>query len=244
MNLKFYSFQHHNIAEDLSHDQFPVILRIWKEESLDLPAVGTHFGFVYQGHPVLSRQTNQAWGEERYSLHPGMYFCLPNQGKIEGKNSAGIIISYLNYKGVFSLGGSLESTGRLAYIDGGTNSVLIPPILVGNPCINGMYFPPNINQTMHTHPSYRIGIIVEGSVEIETPKSSTHLESGSIFLIPANSLHKFNIHQKGLTAVMFHPDSNTGYTHQNNPMLKRTIVNGVSAANLSEIQTQNIEIEL
>ncbi|MGB3534220.1 MAG: AraC family ligand binding domain-containing protein [Microcoleaceae cyanobacterium] len=94
---------------------------------------------------------------------------------------------------------------------------------------------------MHTHPSYRIGIIVEGSVEIETPKTSTHIESGSIFLIPANSLHKFNIHQQGLTAVMFHPDSNTGYTHQNNPMLKRTIVNGESAANLSEIQTQYIE---
>jgi hypothetical protein len=166
---------------------------------------------------------------------------LPSQGEIEGKHSAGMIISYLNYRGIFSLGGSLEKTGRLAYIDGGSNSVLIPPILLGDPCLNGMYFPPGINQTMHSHPSYRIGIIVRGSVEIETPERITHLEPGNIFMIPANHLHKFRIHEQGLTAVMFHPDSNTGFTHQNNPMLKRTLINGVSADNIPGIQTREIE---
>lgn len=115
-----------------------------------------------------------------------------------------------------------------------------PPILLGDPCLNGMYFPPGINQTMHSHPSYRIGIIVKGSVEIETPEMTTHLESGNIFIIPANCLHKFQIHQQGLTAVMFHPDSDTGFTHQNNPMLKRTIVDGISAANLPHLQTNHI----
>ncbi len=237
MNIKYYSIQNNDLIEDLSQDQFPAIVRIWKEQSLNLPAEGTHFGFIYQGHPVLHRQNSREKDKEYYRLHPGMYFCLPNKGKIEGENSSGIVITFINYNGIFNLGGSIEQTGRLAYIDGGANSVLIPPIILGDPCLNAMYFPPGIDQTLHTHPSYRIGIIVKGNVDIETPEAVVHLQPGSIFLIPANSLHKFRIHQTGLTAVMFHPDSNIGFTHQNNPMLNRTMINGVSAAKISQIQT-------
>lgn len=233
MTLKLYSIQH-NSVEDLSQDTFPAILRTWQGGSLELPTTGTHFGFIHQGHPLLFRR----WRTEHYRLHPWMYFCLPNQGYIEGQNSSGMVITCLNYQGMFSLGGAIEPTGRFAYIDGGTNSLLIPPIKLGDPCLNAMYFPPGVNQTLHTHPSYRIGIVVAGAGDVETPQVVRSLEPGTIFLIPANSLHKFRTHHNSLTVVVFHPDSDTGFTHQDNPMLKRTIVDGMSAAELPQIQTK------
>ena len=230
MTLKHYLLRH-NLVEDLTQDQFPAILRTWQGSSLDLPATGTHFGFIYQGHPLLDRQC----GKESYRLHPGMYFCLPNMGHIDGANSSGIIITCPQYGGMFSLGGAIEPTGRFTYIDGGTNSLLIPPVFLGDPCLNAMYFPPGIDQTMHTHPSYRIGIVVAGDGEIETPQTVKSLKPSTLFLISANCLHKFRTYENSLTVVVFHPDSDTGFTDRNNPMLKRTIVNGVSAAELPQI---------
>ncbi len=169
-----------------------------------------------------------------------MYFCLPGAGKIDGEDSSGIVFTCLNFNGMFSLGGPIEPTGRLAYINGGTNSLLIPPLVLGDPCLNAMYFPAGINQTLHTHPSFRLGIVVAGSGSFETPETEICVEAGTIFIIPADCLHKFRTGESLLTVVVMHPDSDTGFTHQNNPMLNRTMVEGVSAANLPQIQTKFI----
>lgn len=135
------------------------------------------------------------------------------------------------------MGGPVEPLGRFAYIDGGTNSLLIPPASQGDPCLNALYLPPHCDQTMHTHPSYRIGVVLDGSGEGKTPDRAVQLHPGMIFLIPPHSLHKFHTHENSLTFVVFHPDSDTGFTHRNNPMLNRTLVAGVSAAKIPKIQT-------
>lgn len=231
MMLETYPLRQNTI--DITQESFPAILRIWQGNSFELPACGTHFGYVYQGLSLLFRQ-----GEESYRLRSGMYFCLPGEGKIEGETSSGIVITRLNYHGMFSLGGPIEPTGRFAYIDRGTNSLLIPPILRGEPCLNAIYFPPRVDQTLHTHPSYRIGMVVTGRGKLENRKTVIALEPGIIFLISADSLHKFRTIESNLTVVVFHPDSDTGFTHRDNPMLKRTIVNGVSATELPHIQTK------
>lgn len=231
MTLKLYSFQQ-PVTETLADPTFPSVLRTWQGESLALPETGTHFGYVYQGEADLVRT-----GSAPYRLHGGMYFCLPGGGRIDGTSSAGLVITRLDYHGMFSLGGPVEPTGRLAYIDGGTNSLLIPPLMLGDPCLNAMYFPPDIDQTMHTHPSYRIGVIIAGKAEFATPQSVMPVATGHVFLIPAHSPHKFRTHSDQLIAVMFHPDSGTGYSHRDNPMLQRTWVDGVSAAELPQIQT-------
>lgn len=235
MRVKTYLLKQ-DIVEDLSQDRFPATLKTWQHNSLQLPDTGTHFGYVYEGHPRLFCQI----GGEPYRLHPGMYFCLPGEGKIDGENSAGIVFTCLNFNGMFSLGGPIESTGRLAYINGGTNSLLIPPLVLGDPCLNAMYFPAGIDQSLHTHPSHRLGIVVAGRANFETPETVVPVEVGTIFSIPANSLHKFRTEASPLTIVVLHPDSDTGFTHKDNPMLKRTIVEGVSAANLPQIQTNFI----
>lgn len=210
-----------------------LIVQTWRGDRLQLAENCTHWGFVYQGNPPLYRQQHQ----QTFTLYPQMYFCLPGGGYVGGENSCGLVISCLRVKGMFSLGGPVESKGRFAYIDGGTNSLLIPPSCLGDPCLNALYFPPSRDQTMHTHPSYRIGIVLEGQGEGETPYTTLKLQPGMIFKIAPNSLHKFRTRESGISFVVFHPDSDIGFTHRKNPMLNRTIVAGVSAANIPEIQT-------
>ncbi len=231
MMLKTYPLQQNTI--DLSQDSFPAIVSIWQGNSIEFPAGGTTFGYIYQGTSLLFRQTDG----ESYPVHSGMYFCLPGGGKLEG-DSSGIAIAFLNYQGIFSLGGPIEPTGRLAYINGGTNSLLIAPVRGGDPCLNVLYFPSGIDQTLHSHPSYRIGMVVMGRGKLDNLQTVLALEPGTIFQIPADSLHKFQTIESNLIVVVFHPDSDTGLAHWDNPMLKRTIVNGVSASELPHIQTK------
>ncbi len=213
--------------------QAPEVFRAWNGEALELPNKGTHFGFVYTGNPILERSA----GSQEYKLYPSMYFSLPGEGRIGGESSSGFVVTCPTFKGVFLIGGAVESTGRLGYINGGTDSVLIPPIMQGDPCLNALYFPPGVDQTAHTHPSYRMVMVIEGSGECETPDGIIPMLPGVALFIPANSLHKFRTTKDKLTVICFHPDSDTGFTHAEHPMLKRTIVSGMSASNLPEIQT-------
>ncbi len=236
MTLTHYSLQQ-AISDDLSQDVFPARVSTWHERALDLPDSGTHFGFVAQGRASLWRQEYST----EYGLVAGMYFCLPRGGYLDGTQSTGIVITCLNYRGMFSLGGPIESRGRLAYIDGGMSTVLIPPMQRGEPCLNAMYFPSGVEQTLHSHPSYRVGLAIAGTCEIITPTTIIDIEPNTVFVIPAHSLHRFRTYDQNLTIVVFHPSSSIGLTHQQNPMLEQTIVDGVSAAQRPDIQTRMVD---
>lgn len=210
------------------------IFAAWNEERLQLPNTGTHFGFVCSGNPILYRNT----GSQEYRLHPGMYFSLPGDGWIGSNDSSGFVVTCPAFRGVFLIGGAIESTGRLGYVNEGTDSVLIPPLMQGDPCLNALYFPPGVDQIAHTHPSYRMVMVIEGSGECETPDGITLLQPGVALFIPANYLHRFRTTEDKLTVICFHPDSEVGFTHANHPMLKRTMIGGVSASQLPEIQTR------
>jgi mannose-6-phosphate isomerase-like protein (cupin superfamily) len=231
------SFQLHFLTETAS-DTFsqqiaPVSVRFWQGHALALAANATHIGFVYQGCSHLYRQQ----GQQTYLLHPGMYFCLPGAGEVSGQGTGGIVISCPDFWGLFSVGGPIETSGRFAYIDGGTSSLLIPPVSLGDPCLNALYFPPKCSQTLHTHPSYRIGLILEGAGACETPTEVTALQPGKMFLIAPEQPHKFCTTTQSLTLIVFHPDSDAGFNHQNNPMLNRTFIEGVSATQIPKIHT-------
>jgi mannose-6-phosphate isomerase-like protein (cupin superfamily) len=232
MPFQLYSLAQ-SASETISQQIAPVTVRFWHECVLSLEANATHIGFAYQGCSYLSRQQNQ----QTYSLQPGMYFCLPGAGQISGSCTGGMVISCPNFWGLFSIGGPIEASGRFAYIDGGTSSLLISPVSLGDPCLNALYFPPHCSQTLHTHPSYRIGLILEGAGTCETPTEITALQPGKIFLIPPEQPHKFCTATQSLTLIVFHPDSDTGFNHQNNPMLNRTFVEGISATQIPEIHT-------
>lgn len=208
----------HGVLADRSATPYPTRLQAWRERHLDLESEATHFGFVCEGGAELTVEAG------RFLLGPGMYFSVPGGGTIGA--GAGIVLSRLATRGFFQIGGPVETRGRLRYIDGCTDSLLIPPVLRGDACLNLLHLPPGTDQTRHTHPSLRAGVIVSGRGKCVTPSGVVPLEPGVIFEIPAGSPHAFRTAGEALRIIAYHPDSDFGPTHEHHPMLNRTIVDG------------------
>ena len=216
-------------------ERFPTALATWNQEPLRMRRAGTHFGFVQNGAATL----HTANGE--FVLREKMYFCVPGDFSISG--GAGFVVTRLGYRGLFAIGGQIELSGRLRYIDGCTDTLLIAPPLLGDPCLNALYFPKNVNQTAHTHPSVRVGIVASGAGTCVLPANrigerEIPLKTGQAFVIAPEVLHSFvtGTNQE-MIVIAYHPDSDFGATHENHPMINKTIVAGVSAANLIDLQT-------
>lgn len=222
----------HGLLADLSNNIFPTALLAWNKSILNLASNNftTHFGFVYGGDAVLKTSSGN------FTLREKMYFSCPGPATLLG-DGQGIVVSRMNYRGIFSIGGPIESNGRLLYIDGATDTLLIPPVMKGDPCLNALYFPADINQTQHTHPSIRVGIIISGRGECITENEIFTLEPGQVFVIPANGLHSFRTTDSPMSVIAFHPDSDYGPTNEVHPMINRTMVDGISASQLEEIRT-------
>ena len=212
--------------------QYPTTLRAWDSYILDLPDDGVHYGFIYSGKCTIN------FGNNKYELSEGMYFRY--KGSIRIQNGKGFIATRHDEDGTFMIGGPVENKGRLAYIDGCSDSLLISPDIMGDPCLNLLYFPPNIDQTSHTHPSDRIGCVLSGNGECITPTETISLNPGCLFRIPADGIHKFRTIDSSMRVIAYHPDSDFGPTNSNHPMINKTIVNGISASELKSIQTQKV----
>lgn len=122
------------------------------------------------------------------------------------------------------MGGPVEQQGRLRYIDGCTDSLLIGPTVLGDPCLNHLHIPAGTAQTRHTHPSIRVGIIARGSGRCVTPEREHSLSPGLLFIIEANCPHSFHTDDSSLDVVVYHPDSDHGPTHHDHPMINKTII--------------------
>lgn len=184
---------------------------------------GTHLGYVLDGEGLALELASG----HRYPLHPGCYFSAPGQAVVTGHGRVELLTSF-GHQGTFSLGGPLEPWGRLRYIDGCTDTMLIPPVRLGDPCLNALYFPPQTHQTQHTHPSLRAGVVVSGGGVCRTPHGDHELSPGKVFLLPAETWHAFHTgdapagQRSALTVIAFHPDSDFGPTDDDHPMLNRT----------------------
>src|SRR5262249_25413193 len=190
-------------------------VRGWLTTRLELADEGTHFGYVCE-----SACLRCASGE--FQLSEGMYFAVP--GRLLLERGAGLVVTRPGHRGLFHLGGPIEQRGRLRYIDGCTDSLLIPPVLRGDPCLNLLHVPAGTRQTTHTHPSLRVGLIVKGSGECRTPQAGFPLEVSQVFLIEADTPHAFHTADGELLIVAYHPDSGFGPTHEHHPMRNRTII--------------------
>ena len=236
MNAPHSAFSHYawraGILAELD-PRFPSTLYAWTDGgALELHARGdTFFGYVHCGYARL------AYAAHPHPLIEGMYFEAPEHLSIAG--GEGIIICRHRYRGVFTIGGPIEPTGRLRYIDGCTDSLLIGPQRRGEPCLNALYFPPGIDQTAHTHPSDRIGLIAGGRGRCVADGAGTvELVPGMIFCIHAHGRHKFATpHGEPMVVIAYHPDSDAGPTDEEHPMLTRTIVEGESARFRPDIRT-------
>lgn len=167
------------------------------------------------------------WPGVGVTLNVGCYALAP--GGAELLSGAGLIIHTPDYIGLPQMGGPVEDRGRLNYIDGCSDSLLVCPPRLGEPCLNLLHLPPGINQTAHTHPSERIGIILRGAGVCRTPDGEHVLAPGMFWWIPTGCVHSFHTRGESLDVFAWHPDSDFGPSHDFHPMLNRTIVGGVSA---------------
>lgn len=237
----------HALLFDLSDNAFPSIVRGFKNgEYQTRNQTSNTYGFVQNGSAVLRHKGMS------FSLTTGMYFSVPGAFIIEG--GEGILIEFLNHKGFFQIGGPIEPIGRLKYIDGCTDSLIIAPIMRGDPCLNHLHFPTNIVQTPHTHPSYRIGIVANGNGMCVTPFGDLALIQGTVFVIKENKrgpssagldgnkykngTHSFNTADDSMDVIAFHPESTFGPTDKKHPMISRTYVDGISAEHIIKIHTK------
>lgn len=193
---------------------------------------GSVFGFVLSGENATLRHRGRAFG-----LQPGAYFVVPaGAGHLTNPGGRILLIGQPGATHPFMVGGPIEERGRLRYIDGCTDSLLIPPWRKGEACLNLLHLPPGIEQTMHTHPSDRIGVVVSGQGQCVTPDGTTDLRPGLLWRLPADAPHRFRTEGHALRIVAWHPDSDVGPTDDEQPMLSRTIIDGVSAADPARAQ--------
>lgn len=243
-NPAFSAFEFKNgMLFDYSDNRFPSKLHAWTPEGQSLREENsTYYGFVYEDKAILKKCSDP---NVCYPISKGMFFCVPEPVQIYG--GKGIIIERVGYKGMFYVGGSVEETGRLKYIDGCFDTMILGPLKWGDPCLNALYFPPNIDQTMHTHPSMRVGLVLSGQGMCITPKEEIPLFPGQIFIIHEGmengdseaGHHCFRTFEdQGMVVIAYHPETEFGPSDESHPMLDRTIVDGVSAKNIDEIRTK------
>lgn len=190
---------------------------------IELPEDYTHFGVVLNGEIKLSYESRVR------HLVAGDFFSVIGPAVIDS-SGLGMVNSARGYRGMNVFGGPLEERGRLRYIDGCTDTLLISPVRKGDPCLNHLHFPKGITQTPHTHPSVRTGIVFKGSGKCLIPEEDK--------TIPLVEGYAFVIKTESMDVIAFHPDSDVGMTDEDHPMINRTIVDGMSAKFKPEIRTR------
>jgi len=231
------AFSHYQYATGFIGEcdrNFPSNLYAWDKAPLTLHDDSSYFGFVQEGTAIVRDIEGN-----HYNLRAGMYFSLHSYVFVEG--GKGIIVEREKHKCLNAVGGAVESEGRLKYIDGCTDTLLVSPVKMGDPCLNLLYFPADIDQTEHTHPSDRIGVIYSGRGQCVTNGGDEviELEAGMIFRIHADGHHKFRTpYGEGMRVIAYHPDSDFGPTDESHPMINRTIVDGKSASDIESIRTK------
>lgn len=203
----------------------------WSKDARWQPdSAGTHFVVVSRGQITIECASGE------FMVKDGMVFCAPGQLALRGSGSAFGITAH-NYKGLFQLVGPVEPVGRLRYIDGCTDSVLVSPQVKGEPCLNHLHFPPRTEQTRHTHPSFRAGLVLRGRGICRLTSGDVPLVPGCMFHLPSGLLHGFHTEHDSMDVIAFHPDSDCGPQDDDHPMVNRTFVDGIAANNIARIRT-------
>ena len=189
----------------------------WSEpDGLTLPPGRSWMGFVQRGQATLECASG------RFLLQQGMYFSVPGPCALRGGQGVAIACPD-GFEAMPQVGGPIERVGRLRYIDGCSDSLLVHPPRQGDPCLNLLHIPTATTQRAHTHPSLRMGVIARGRGRCQTLSGVYTLREGMAFAIPSGLVHSFHTHEdEALWVIAYHPDTDTGPRDEDHPMLNRT----------------------
>lgn len=193
---------------------YPSEAQLVVDDTYNVPAHATAYGVVKTGR--IRWQTRDGLQE----AFAGFAFSIPGTQKIDVMGEVAFFVRH-GYKAPTATV-KLEHKGRLTYIDGCSDSMLIQPMRMGDPVLNLLYFPKGIDQTFHTHPSIRLGLVLSGEGMASLPDKEIALKPGVLFCLEEQELHRFRTVTDEMRIVAYHPDSDWGPTDQNHPMLNRT----------------------
>ncbi|MGC6587623.1 cupin domain-containing protein [Paenibacillus sp. Dod16] len=207
---------------DESHGMYPTKMWGYVGDSKQYfgSETSTVYGIVYEGEVVLEQGD-----KEKGQLTAGQYFSVVGEFALRGTGKI-TLVERLGFRGVFTIGGPIENRGRLSYIDGCSDSLLIYPPRLGDPVFNVLWFPHKIRQTMHIHPTIRFGFVIHGHGRCVTPEGEVPLLEGYVFKLSEMSQHCFFTDDSRMAIVAYHPDSDWGPTDGDHPMLNRTLIQG------------------
>jgi quercetin dioxygenase-like cupin family protein len=164
----------------------------------------TMFGIVTRGKFEVSSQINEVSDiGQSYVAHSGNFMSMKTGVKCTplAENSQMFAIIRYGFKGLETLGRT-EDRGRLAYIDGCTDTLLVPPPRKGDPCLNYLHFPKNIKQTQHLHPSIRMGVVLRGEGVAWKQNEWQHdLTPGTMFCLPEGEVHSFKTEEESMDII-------------------------------------------
>jgi hypothetical protein len=185
-------------------------------------ATSSHYGYVVEGR---ARFTS---GGSSTEAPAGVYFCVPGLMDLEATGRV-VVIERLGFIAMAACG-RIESTGRLSYIDGCSDSVLVMPPRLGDPVLNHLHFPAGITQSVHSHPSIRLGVVASGRGVAYGPGAGVPweepMDAGCVFLLESHEFHAFRTAAEVMNVIAYHPDSDWGPTDGVHPMLNRTYLRG------------------
>lgn len=205
-----------------------------READAEIPAGGTCFGYVASGGVAVCDADGDV------PLVAEQWFSLPNGCRfVDFASGTRILATWKRgFRGLRAFGGPIERRGRLKYIDRCSDTLLAAPARSGDPCLNHLHFPQGVEQTEHTHPSVRCGIVARGSGFCETPNGNTPLVPGLTFLIPAGGRHRFVTETEAMDVIAYHPDTDWGPTDEKHPMVNRTLVDGQKIDNTAGVHAE------
>ena len=181
-------------------------------------ALSTTYGYVLDGKVTFPNGNTALMGQ---------YFSYWSK-ELESLEVLGTaaFITRVGFKGQNNIGGPIEASGRLCYIDTCSDSLLIYPPRLGDPSLSVLYFPEGTNQTFHIHPSIRIGVVASGNgvscIKNNGIEQENMLREGDMFCIMEREVHRFRTENEGMVVIAFHPDGDWGPTDHNHTMLNRT----------------------
>jgi hypothetical protein len=202
---------------ELARTMYPMRLAVLAKGERVGAETSTIYGYVSRGTAAVRCAPIRL-----AELAEGAWFALPGPVEVSMDLDARVVVIERCGFRAIPLVGALEERGRLAYIDGCSDSILASPPRLGDPVLNHLHFPRETRQTLHRHPSMRLGVVARGRGKAIVGTSEHALEAGTAFAIDAHELHAFATSASSMDVVAFHPDSDWGPTDGAHPMLNRT----------------------
>lgn len=197
---------------DKTGSMYPTFSELVDQSIFKPPMYSTTYGVVISGEVEQGIRT----------YREGEYFCTTLWHPQFHVNGKAWFVSRIGFYGQNMTGHMIEPTGRLTYIDHCSSTILVYPPRFGDPSLHLLYFPHFITQTPHTHPSIRIGLILDGEGLADTDQGTKPLRKDMVFCLNEQEIHNFRTLGHSMRIIAFHPDGDWGPTDESHPMLNRT----------------------